>query len=223
MLGVPEPNRDNGRVLGFHSPVISLEICREGSCVLVLYLRLTWINWNRNISFLWSLALLNTNELERSKQIISTHSWHNSAVDKEQIAMRAGTDQTTESLPSVFPFHQHKGKIKVVLTPSFPYCLRCNSCLFKMSIIERTVIKLQSSERGMAFKSTMVVGGDVWQCRLPEVGTNNSEAKFQGYKTLLQGLSTDLVMPVEKSVAFSLRKAQAASRQAGCWHGPGCL
>lgn len=99
MLGVLEPSGCNCPVLGFHSPVTSLESCREGSSALTLYLGLTWISWNRNISFLWSSTLLNSNELERSKQIISTHSWHNGAVDKEQVALRAGRDQTTESLP----------------------------------------------------------------------------------------------------------------------------
>lgn len=159
MLGVLEPSGYNCPVLGFHSPVTSLESCREGSSALTLYLGLTWISWNRNISFLWSSMLLNSNELERSKQIISTHSWHNGAVDKEQVALRAGRDQTTESLPPpVLPIHQHKGKIKVVLNTLIPVLaeLQPLSCLLEVSIIEGTVTEPQTSERGMAFGS---IGG----------------------------------------------------------------
>ena len=47
--------------------------CTEGG-TLSLPLWLLQIQWKRNILFLWSLKFLNINELERSKQIISTHS-----------------------------------------------------------------------------------------------------------------------------------------------------
>lgn len=69
--------------------------------------------------------------------------------------------------------------------------------------------------------SVSVVRDGAWYCRLLEIGTTCTarakykEAKFQGFKILLQGRNADLTMPEEKDFTEESRNCFLAARLMG--------